>query len=533
MQETHEAQATTSASSQPTGKKALLSLIVCCEMCMKAILREDLPFFQPQRQLSAKNTYIRLAFACNDEREHHAQPELMLVLVLAYCLLSTHRVCKGFCLDSGPHGQQLKAGPSSVGAWLTQSLAAIKRRGRSADDGQSLAIPPANGIVHEQHQVLVDSLVPQAAPAGARSDTPAAVPVTAQHAEQAVKVKRKPGRPRKIPLKIGAGPPASTVTHPLSTPAAGTSMMQLTFGPHLPYGVVHLPDAQLALSPPAAGPQSNAADAVPAGALMPHRRSSSVQIDMSKLLKSRTKAQLPSSKSSGSGTTTPAPRAVTGAIIPEGTSVVPTNGPPNSTVVQSPAAAAADLAVAPAAEATGAELKIVSEAGQETAPMASEAAPFTASQSARGAADLAMAMAISASAAATAGAPKSVPQAEEAAVVSKPAPITGSEGGTAEAAAADKPVTPVDSTGSPAKHSAIHAAVRQQSAASSVTLSAPVSTIAAPVSPTSPTATSGKLSQPLSAHLSGILPKCMSCLLRVCHSLNCHLLFILQTCASR
>lgn len=336
-------------------------------------------------------------------------------------------------------------------------------------------MPSASGNVDEQQQILVESLVSQAAAAGAKSDPPAAVLVTAQHAEQAVKVKRKPGRPKKV--KPGAVPPASTTSHPLPSPVAGTGIMQPTYGPHLPYGL-RLPDGQLALSPAASGPQSSAADAVPAGALMPHRRSSSVQIDMSKLLRSRSKAQPPGSKASGSGSTLSAHRVVSGAIIPDGTGAIPTSGQPTYTVVQVPAAAA-DSAVTAAAG---------------PAAVATEAEPNTRAQGGREAADVPAgqaALASPAALAATTGAITTVPQTEKeaaaaaaAAVTNEGASMANVEGG---GAAAGKPVTPVQATMSPAKQTGVKAAVRQQSAASSETLSAPAS-------PTSPTAASGKFS---------------------------------------
>ena len=413
-----------------------------------------------------------LAIACNVKPEQHVQPAPMLVPFL-YNLHAAHRKSKrGFCFCSGPQGQHSKASSSSVGAWLTQSLAAIKRRGRFTDDGQSRIVPSASGNVDDQQQILVDSLVSQAAAAGAKSEVPAAVPVTAQHTELAVKVKRKPGRPRKV--KPGAVPPASTTSHPLSSPAAGTGVMQPTYGPHLPYGL-RLPDGQLALSPAASGPQSSAADAVPAGALMPHRRSSSVQIDMSKLLRSRSKAQPPGSKASGSGSTLPAHRVISGAIIPDGTGAIPTSGQPNYTVLQAPAAAA-DSAVtagaAPTAVATEAEPKTGGQGGREADVPAVQAA-----------------LASPAATAATTEAPKTVPQTEKeaaaAAVTNGNASMANTEGGGT--AAADKPVTPVSVIGSPATQTGVQATVRQQSAASSETLSAPAS-------PTSPTAASGKLS---------------------------------------
>ena len=342
-------------------------------------------------------------------------------------------------------------------------------------------MPSASSNGEEQQQILVDSLAPQSGPADAKSDTPAAMPVTAQHAEQAVKVKRKPGRPRKVPLKPKAAPPASTTSHTLPSPTAGTGIRQDTYGPHLPYEL-SLSDVQLGLSSAASGPHSKVADAVPVGALMPHRRSSSVQIDMSKLLKSRSKAQPPSSKASGSGSTLPAHRVASGAII--GTSAVHASGQPNYTVLQSPAAAAdsaVTAAAAPGAVATGAEPKTVSRDGREAAPFATEAAPVRRSQGAREAADMPAMVAASAlpvAVAATSGALKT-------AVTHKGASMAGSEGGGAAAAA--KSVTPVEATGSEAKQTCVSAAGRQHSAASSATLSAPVS-------PTSPTAASGKLS---------------------------------------
>lgn len=429
-----------------------------------------------------------LAVACNVEPEQHLQP----VPVLAPSLPDTHTVHtkpeRGFCLCSEPQGQHSRASSSSVGAWLTQSLAAIKRRGRSTDDGQSRTMPSVSGSIEEQHQILVDSFASQAAPAGAKADT--AVPVTGQHAEQAVKVKRKPGRPRKVPLKPGAATPTGTTSHPLPGPAAGAGVMQPTSGPHPPYGL-RLPDGQLALTPAASGPQSSAADAVPAGALMPHRRSSSVQIDVSKLLKSRSKVQPPGSKASGSGSTQPAHGLVSGAIVPDGTSAIPTGGQANYAVVQAPAAAA-ELAVtaaaASAAVATEPKPKTVSPGGRKAAPLATGASPATGSHGAQEAEDVPEAMAASASPAAVAAAktdPRGEREAAAAAVTAGGVHVTGSEGGGE--AAAGKPVTPVEATGSPAKQAGVTAAVRQQSAASSATLSAPVST-------TSPTAASGKLS---------------------------------------
>ena len=355
----------------------------------------------------------------------------------------------------------------------------------------SCTVPSASGNGEEQQQILVDSLISHAAPAGAKSDTPAAVPVTAQHAEQAVKPKRKPGRPRKIPLKPGAVAPASTTGHTLPSPAAGSGVTQATYGPHLPYGL-RPPDVQLGLSPAASGPQSNAADAVPAGALMPHRRSSSVSIDMSKLLKSRNKAQPPSSKASGNGSTLPAHQVVSGAIIPDGKSAIPTSGQPNYSMVQSPAAAAdsaVTAAAAPVALATEAEPKTASQDGREAAPLATEAAPMTSSQGAKQAADVSAAVAASVlpvAVAAATGAPKTVPQGGReaaAAVTTGGASMTGSGGG--REAAAGTSVMPAGATGSPAKQTAVTAAIRQQSAASSATLSAPAS-------PTSPTAATGK-----------------------------------------
>lgn len=344
-------------------------------------------------------------------------------------------------------------------------------------------MPSASSNGEEQQQILVDSLASQSGPAGAKSDTPAAMPVTAQHAEQAVKVKRKPGRPRKVSLKPKAAPSASTTSHTLPSPAAGTGIRQDTYGPHLPYEL-SLSDVQLGLSSAASGPHSSAADAVPAGALMPHRRSSSVQIDMNKLLKSRSKAQPPSSKASGSGSTLPAHRVASGAII--STSAVHASGQPNYTVLQSPAAAAdsaVTAAAAPGAVLTGAEPKTVSRDGREAAPLATEAAPVRRLQGAREAADMPATVAASAlpvAVAATSGAPKTA-----AAVTPEGASMAGSEGRVAAAAA--KSVTPIEATGSQAKQTGVSAAGRQHSAASSATLSAPVS-------PTSPTAASGKLS---------------------------------------
>ena len=342
-------------------------------------------------------------------------------------------------------------------------------------------MPSANGNVdvNEQHQILVDNLTSQALPAGTRSDPPAAAPDTAQHAEQAVQVKRKPGRPRKVPPKSTGGVgPLGTTSLPLSSPAAGTGITQAAYGPHLPYGL-RLPDVHLALGPAASGSQSNAADVVPAGALMPQRRSSSVQIDMGKLLKSRSKAQLPGSKAMGSSTF-PAHRIANGPIVSDGTSVMLTAGQPTYTAAQ-PAAAAAPAATtaAPAAVTNEAVPKPVSDGGMEAAAGASAvttAAPAAVTNGAVLAplSDGGMEAAAGAAVAAAAAG----------------APVTGGR----EAAEAGKPVMLADATGSPDKQTQMSAANRQPAGASAATLSAAVS-------PTPHEATSGKPSHTVYAYL--------------------------------
>lgn len=242
-------------------------------------------------------------------------------------------------------------------------------------------MPPSNGNVDfdEQTQVLVYSHASQPLPAGTQSDALAA-PDTAQHVQQAVQVKRKRGRPRKVPLKPGPVPAASPISLLLSSTGAGTGAMQQTNGPH------SLPDAQITLNPAAPASQSSAAEAavpampavpaVPAGALMPHKRNStSGQTDTGKLPKSRSKAQLPTSSM------VLAHRIASGAIVPESTNTVlagaqPTYPPAHHTAAAAEsaetAAAAAVAMAAVVSPKTGAEdeaaAAVVTAAGLETGP---------------------------------------------------------------------------------------------------------------------------------------------------------------------
>ena len=350
-------------------------------------------------------------------------------------------------LLSGPQGQQPKAGTSSILLpWLTQSLAAIKRRSRSTDDGQLRMAPSPNGNpdVNEQHQTVVNTHPSQALPAGTQADTPAGLD-TAQHAQQAVPVKRKRGRPRKVPPKPVTSPVAGPSTLPLSSTTAGTGAAQQGNAP------ASLPDAaQTTISPPAApaAHSINPTEAVPAGALMPHKRNP----DSGKQMKAGGKAQPPSSKASGSSSMGPAQGGSPGgAIIPESVSAVPVGGQAaaHTGPQTAPALAAAAAASAVSAAAAAAAGKPAVEDGRATATV-TEAVPATVSESGHTAA------------------------AAAAALEGEVAFLEGLEAGGDPAMGQE--VMPVELPGSPVKktwESAKVATVRRQSEASAATLSAP------------------------------------------------------------
>ena len=289
---------------------------------------------------------------------------------------------------AGVAGQQSTAGSNTVGAWLTQSLAAIKRRGRSTDDAHLRAMPPAAGneesAVH--HQTLLDGLPPQGHPAHSTSNPPGQDTAQhAQHTQQAGPAKRKPGRPRKVPQPqqqetAGSNSPGN-LGLPLSSPVTGATNFQPL------QGLQGLPDVQLTLSPVRHVPLGTVADNVPAGALVPrddhskgHKRSNSVQIDVSKLPKSRNKHQGPNSKASGSGSTPPAEGLASGAIVPGAATAMPSSGQPShmdghvtapeAATAQPEASAVAEQQPPSAAAATAAAL----------APSAAEVADGTASE---------------------------------------------------------------------------------------------------------------------------------------------------------
>lgn len=248
-------------------------------------------------------------------------------------------------LTTGP-GHPSKSGSHSVGAWLTQSLAAFKsaRRGRSTDDSCMSMAAVGNVDVDEQHQLLVSSLVSQGLPPAGRSESlpvQAGADSAAQHAQHAQQiesapagqqVKRKPGRPKKaglgeLPHKPSI-PPSSNghmappSAAPVNTDAAVVSTHQVSASASSPQAQLSprrgIPEAEL-------DPMDH-----PAGALLPqqaHHRGkgkTSVAIDLTKLLKSRTKPQVrdnkpPGSNGVGSGTTLPSAEngGLAGALIPE------------------------------------------------------------------------------------------------------------------------------------------------------------------------------------------------------------------------
>jgi len=297
---------------------------------------------------------------------------------------------------TGP-GHPSKSGSHSVGAWLTQSLAAIKRRGRSTDDSRMSIAAVGNVDVDEQHQILVSSLVSQGlSPAGRSESLPvqAGADSAAQHAQHAQQiesapagqqVKRKPGRPK----KAGLGEPPYTPSVPLSSnghmappSAAPVNTNAAVVSTHQISASGSSPHAQL--SPRRSIPEAEL-DAVdhPAGALLPqqdcHRGKgkTSVAIDLSKLLKSRTKHQVrdnkpPGGSGGGSGTTPPSAETgpLTGALMPEADPSAAAQPHQASTAAEAAAeapAAAGSKGVEPMPESSGAPPAQVQPTADESA----------------------------------------------------------------------------------------------------------------------------------------------------------------------
>ncbi|DBA80741.1 TPA: hypothetical protein ACH3X1_007970 [Trebouxia sp. C0004] len=289
--------------------------------------------------------------------------------------------------QTGP-GQLSKSSSHSVGAWLTQSLAAIKRRGRSTDDMRMSMAAVGNVDVEEQHQLLVSSLVSQGLPPAGRSESlpvQAGADSAAQHAQHAQQVesasagqqvKRKPGRPKKAGL--GEPPynpsiPPSSNGHRAPPSAAPVNTDAAVVGTHQVSASGSSPHAQLS---PRRGIPEAELDAVdhPAGALLPqqaHHRgkgNTSVAIDLTKLLKCRTKHQVrdnnpPGSSGGGSGITPPSAELgpLTATLVPEANTAVAAQPYHASTAAEAaaeaPAAAAGSKGVEPVAESAGAQVQ--------------------------------------------------------------------------------------------------------------------------------------------------------------------------------
>jgi len=273
---------------------------------------------------------------------------------------------------TGP-GHPSKSGSHSVGAWLTQSLAAIKRRGRSTDDSRMSMAAVGNVDVDEQHQILVSSLVSQGLPPAGRSESlpvQAGADSAAQHAQHAQQiesapagqeVKRKPGRPKKAGLGEPPYPPSvppSSNGHMAPPSAAPVNADAAVVSTHQVSASGSSPRAQLS---PRRGIAEAELDGVdhPAGALLPQQANhrgkgkASVAIDLSKLLKSRTKHQvrdnkLPGSSVGGSGTTLPSAGngPLTGALMPEADPSVTAQPHHASTAAEAAAEAPAAAAAA-------------------------------------------------------------------------------------------------------------------------------------------------------------------------------------------
>ncbi|KAL3155833.1 hypothetical protein ABBQ32_012843 [Trebouxia sp. C0010 RCD-2024] len=319
-------------------------------------------------------------------------------------------------------------------------------------------VPSPNGNTDVSEQMLVNSHASQAPPPGAPSDIPAA-PDTAQHAQQAVPVKRKRGRPRKVPLKPVTPPIAGPATLLPSSTGAGTAgVVQQTIAPP------SLPDAAPQTLNPAAPTSQGINLAVPAGALMPHKHNASSQSDTGKPVNARSKAQQPSGKASASSSMVAAHRTSNGATFPESVTAVPiVPQPAFSGPHTAPEPAAAPESRAPAAAAavmaTAAAWKTAPEDGTATANV-TEAA----SKTVLGNGHTAAAAAVENEAAQLNG-------------------LAGERDAATEAGTVE--VMPVEVPGSPVKQtlgSARVATARRQSEASAATLSAPQP----------PTASSGK-----------------------------------------
>ena len=280
---------------------------------------------------------------------------------------------------TGP-GHPSNSGSHSVGAWLTQSLAAIKRRGRSTDDSRLSIAAVGNVDVDEQHQILVSSLVSQGLPPAGRSES---LPVQAaadsaaqqaQHAQQiesapvGQEVKRQPGRPKKAglgePLYTPSMPPSSN-SHMAPPSAAPVNTDAAVVSAHQVLASGSSPRAQL--SPRRSLPEAEL-DGVhhPAGALLPQQANhrgkgkASVAIDLTKLLKSRTKHQVRDNKpigssGGGSGTTLPSVQngRLAGALMPGADTAAAAQPHHASTAAEALAAAAGSKGVEPVPEPSG------------------------------------------------------------------------------------------------------------------------------------------------------------------------------------
>ena len=239
---------------------------------------------------------------------------------------------------------QAKSSSSGVVGWFGQSLAAIKRRGRSTDDpDQDNTLRLANSTAaygdSSQQRSNPGSNFSEPLPAASSSEptpvnnTAGASQSSAQHAQQAgpvqkPQVKRKPGRPRKVLPAATADAHATSSSNQLPAGAALFShdSSKAASPSSLQNSDLNLNSNAAASSqrrvPPAsstfdAAPQSpddqtpgadtDAAD-LPAGALIPQagQKPASVAIDLNKLLKSRGSQQVRDVKRSGQGSTTAA-----------------------------------------------------------------------------------------------------------------------------------------------------------------------------------------------------------------------------------
>ena len=190
--------------------------------------------------------------------------------------------------------------------------------------------------VDEQHQILVSSLISQGQPPAGRSESlpvQAGADSTAQHAQHAQQieggpagqeVKRNPGRPKKAGLGEPPYPPsmAPPSAAPVNTAATVVSTRQVSASGSSPR-------AQLSPRRGIPEPELDGVDH-PAGALLPQQANhrgkgkTSVAIELTKLLKSRTKHQVrdykaPGSSGGGSGMLPPSAGhgPLTGALMPE------------------------------------------------------------------------------------------------------------------------------------------------------------------------------------------------------------------------